>query len=38
MIRIRAFRAIDDIEACKRYATGHEKVTKEYWCYQSDLL
>ncbi len=28
MIRIRAFRAIDDIEACKRYATGHEKVLK----------
>ncbi|RYZ25718.1 MAG: hypothetical protein EOP49_44275, partial [Sphingobacteriales bacterium] len=30
MYRIRAFRAIDDQESCKRFAEGHLNVLKEY--------
>ena len=30
MIRIKAFRAVDDIDACKIYAQGHTKVLEDH--------
>ncbi len=30
MLKIRAYRAIDDIQSCEKYAIGHENVLKSY--------
>lgn len=30
MLKIRAYRAIDDLESCRKYAEGHEGVLKSY--------
>lgn len=30
MVRIRAFRAIDDVDSCRKYAQGHENVLRSY--------
>lgn len=48
MLKIRAFRAIDELESCKKYAEGHEDVLKSYgitkvtsanheWFYNPDV-
>lgn len=48
MLKIRAFRAIDELEACQQYAEGHEDVLKSYgitkvtsanheWFYNPDV-
>ena len=30
MLRVRVFRAIDDLESCQRFAEGHANVLKDY--------
>ncbi|HEY9178896.1 MAG TPA: hypothetical protein VIN07_14470 [Flavipsychrobacter sp.] len=48
MLRIRVFRAIDDLESCKRFAEGHANVLRDYgvtkvtsskndWFYNPDV-
>ena len=30
MLKIRAFKAVDDLESCKRFAEGHANVLRDY--------